>query len=110
MLTENQIHALHERAMINHATWCNALRGIRGESTSHLGQRALQTCTLAVESLVESAVNAACKVIQNQLGVATGDLAATVLSGGAIEGLLTAYVLAELEEAAVGRDVAKARP
>jgi len=110
MLTENQIHTLHDRALINHATWCNALRGVRGESASHLGQHALQTCALAIETLVESAINAACKVIQDRLGVTTGDLAAATLSGGAIEGLLTAYVLAELEEVAVDRRLAEVSP
>lgn len=104
MLTENQVHALYERDLISHDTWCNALRGLRG-SAPHLGPHALMTCELAVASLVESAVNAACKVIQNQLGVTTGDLAAATLSGGAIEGLLTAYVLAELEVAERARVV-----
>ncbi len=112
MLTENQIHALHTRNLINHATWCNALYSLRNDDGhfASLSAHALQTCALAVEQLVESAVNAACKVIQDRLGATTGDLAATVLSGGAIEGLLTAYVLAELEEAAVSRGVAEARP
>lgn len=41
--------------------------------------------------------NAACKTIQDRLVVTTGDLAATVLSGGTIEGELGRYVRAELE-------------
>jgi hypothetical protein len=95
-LTQTQINVLYTRGLVDHATWANALRALRGEATTHLGQRAIQACELAIESLVERAVDAACAVIQARLGVQTGDLAAAVLSDGAIERELTRYVHAEL--------------
>lgn len=39
-----EIHSLFRRNKINHATWCNALRELRGESTTHLGKHALNQC------------------------------------------------------------------
>jgi hypothetical protein len=64
-----------------------------------VGQHAIQTCEVAIEALVERAVDAACAVIQDKLGVKTGDLAAAVLSDGTIERELTRYVHAELTAA-----------
>lgn len=94
-LSEGQIHTLYTRGLIDRATWNNALRSFRGDH-GHVGQRALQTCEVAIEALVERAVDAACALIQDKLGVKTGDLAAAVLSDGAIERELTRYVHAEL--------------
>lgn len=94
-LTEAQISALYTRGVIDRATWNNALRSFRGDH-GHVGQHAIQTCTVAIEALVERAVDAACAVIQEKLGVKTGDLAATILSDGTIERELTRYVYAEL--------------
>lgn len=96
-LTEAQAAVLYTRGLINHATWTNVLRGFRGEAQSHLGDHALRTCEVAIEALVERAVDAACAVIQEKLGVKTGDLAAQILSDGTIERELTSYVHAELE-------------
>lgn len=107
-LTEAQVHALHARDLIDHATWTNALRALRGECTN-LTQHALRACECAIDVLVEAAINAACKSIQDRLGVTTGDLAATVLSGGVIEGELGRYVRAELE-ADPGRTRKQAEP
>ena len=101
-LTQAQIHVLYTRGMIDHATWTNALRALRGESTTHLGQHAIQTCEVAIEALVERAIDAACAVIQEKFGVKTGDLAATILSDGTIERELTRYVHAELAAAGSG--------
>lgn len=98
-LTEAQVHVLYTRGIINHATWTNVLRAFRGESTTHLGQHALATCEVAIEALIERAIDAACAVIQDRLGVKTGDLAAATLSDGTIERELTRYVHAELEMA-----------
>lgn len=50
-----------------------------------------------IKALAEEAANAACKFIQDRLGVSTGDLAATVLSDGAIERELARYIRAELD-------------
>jgi hypothetical protein len=101
-LTQAQIQVLYTRGIIDHATWTNALRSFRGESTTHLGQHAIQTCEVAIESLVERAVDAACTSIQERLGVKAGDLAATILSDGTIERELTCYVHAELAMAGSG--------
>ena len=97
-LTEAQINALYTRGLIERATWNNALRSFRGDH-GHVGQHAIQTCEVAIEALVERAVDAACAVIQDKLGVKTGDLAAQVLSDGTIERELTRYVHAELDSA-----------
>jgi hypothetical protein len=64
----------------------------------------MQTCEVAIEALIERAVDAACAVIQEKLGVPTGDLAATILSDGAIERELTRYVYAELEQVGRGEE------
>lgn len=101
-LTQAQVQVLYTRGLINHATWTNALRTFHGESTTHLGQHALQTCEAAIDALAERAVNAACAAIQERLGVKTGDLAATFLSDGTIERELTRYVHAELARAGSG--------
>lgn len=95
VFTEAQINALYTRGVIDRATWNNALRSFRGDH-GHVGQHAIQTCVVAIEALVERAVDAACTVIQEKLGVKTGDLAATVLSDGIVERELTRYVYAEL--------------
>ena len=92
-LTEAQINVLFTRGIIDRATWNNALRSFRADLTQH----AIKTCEIAIEALVERAIDAACAVIQDQLGVKTGDLAAVVLSDGTIERELTRYVRAELE-------------
>ena len=97
-LSEAQINALYTRGIIDRATWNNALRSFRGDH-GHVGQHAIRTCEVAIEALVERAVDAACAVIQDKLGVKTGDLAAQVLSDGAIERELTRYVHAELAAA-----------
>jgi hypothetical protein len=108
MLTEGQIQILYTRGLINHATWTNAMRSFRGETTTHLGQHAIDTCKLMIDALVEEAVNAACKMIQDRLGVKTGDVAAAVLSDGAIERELVRYVHAELEMCAASPDTPEA--
>ncbi len=100
-LTEAQARVLYTRGIIDHATWSSVLRAFRGDP-SHLGQHALTTCEVAIEALVETAINAACKVIQDRLGVKTGDLAAATLSDGTIERELTRYVHAELATAGSG--------
>lgn len=97
-LTQAQIRVLCMRGLIDRATLHNALRSFHGDH-GHVGQKAIQTCEVAIEALVERAVDAACAVIQEKLGVSTGDLAATVLSDGAIERELTRYVHAELAHA-----------
>ncbi len=54
---------------------------------------------LLVQRLVDQAINAACKTIQDELGLATGDVADQFFSGdqGAlISGVLARYVLVEL--------------
>jgi hypothetical protein len=43
-LTANDIDALYARNRINHATWINAHRALRGESDTHLGEHAIRTC------------------------------------------------------------------
>ena len=101
-LTQAKIQILYTRGLIDHATWTNALRTFHGESTTHLGPHALQTCEVAIEALVERAIDAACAAIQDRLGVKTGDLAATILSDGTIERELTRYVHAELAQAGSG--------
>lgn len=100
-LTQSQIQVLYTRGLIDSATWSNALRSFRGDH-GHVGQHAIQTCKVAIEALVERAVDAACAVIQERLAVKTGDLAATILSDGTIERELTRYVHAELELAGSG--------
>lgn len=102
MLTETQIHALFNAQLISHATWCNALRQLRGEAESHLGPQALRTCEAEIASLAERAINAACKLIQDRLGVTTGDLAAATLSDGTMERELERYILAELDSVVSG--------
>jgi hypothetical protein len=97
-LSEGQIKTLFTRGLIDRATLNNALRSFRGDH-GHVGQHAIKTCEVAIEALVERAVDAACAVIQDKLGIKTGDLAAQVLSGGAIERELTRYVRAELAAA-----------
>jgi hypothetical protein len=99
-VTEAHVHALYNRGLIQHATWINALHAVRGEAASHLGAHALQTCELAVEVLVEKAMNAACGAIQDCLGVKTGIVAAATLADGTIERELTRYVYVELANAA----------
>lgn len=99
-LSEAQVNALFTRGLIGRETWSLVLRMYRGDHRP-AGQHALRTCEVAIESLVERAVDAACAVIQDKLGVKTGDLAAAVLSDGTIERELTRYVHAEL--AAVDR-------
>ena len=108
-LTEAQVNALYTRGMIDRATWEHVLRAFRGDPNP-AGPHAVTTCSLAVAALVETAVNAACKVIQDRLGVKTGDLAATVLSGGAIERELIRYVHAELATMAGDDDPPAAAP
>jgi hypothetical protein len=100
-LDERQINALYTRGLVDRATWDKALRTFRGDRSS-VGQHAIRTCEVAIEALVERAVDAACAVIQEKLGVKTGDLAAAVLSDGMIERELTRYVHAELAVARVG--------
>jgi hypothetical protein len=95
-LTEAQVGVLYTRGLIDPATWANVLRSFRGDS-SERGQHALRACEIAIEALVERAIDAACAVIQDQLAVETGNLAAAALSDGTIERELTRYVLAELE-------------
>ena len=97
-LTQAQIQVLYTRGIIDRATLSNALRSFHGDH-GHVGQKAIQTCEVAIEALVERAVDAACAVIQERLGVKTGDLAAAVLSDGTIERELTRYVHAELTQA-----------
>jgi hypothetical protein len=94
-LTEAQIYVLYTRGVVDRATWDKALRTFRGDR-SMVAQHAIRTCEVAIEALVERAVDAACGVIQAKLGVKTGDLAAAVLSDGTIERELTRYVRAEL--------------
>ena len=98
-LTEAQIHALCARGIINQATCNNALRSFHGDN-GHVGEHAIRICEVAIEALVERAVDAACAVIQDKLGVKSGDLAATILDDGTLERELTRYVHAELEAAA----------
>jgi hypothetical protein len=50
-----------------------------------------------INALAEEAANAACKLIQDRLGVSTGDLAAMALSDGAIERELARYIRAEMD-------------
>lgn len=99
--TQAQVQVLYTRGLIDRATWTRvllALRGSRHPESTH----AVQTCEVAIEALVERAVDAACAVIQEKLGVKTGDLAAAVLSDGTIERELTRYVHAELTMAGEG--------
>lgn len=96
-LSEAQVNALYTRGIIGRGTWSLVLRMFRGDPNP-AGPYALRTCEVAIESLVERAVDAACAVIQDKLGVKTGDLAAAVLSDGTIERELTRYVHAELAE------------
>lgn len=105
-LTRAQIRVLFTRGLIDRGTLHNALRSFHGDH-GHVGQKAIQTCEIAIEALVERAVDAACAVVQEKLGVKTGDLAATVLSDGAIERELTRYVHAELAQADVPDDGGK---
>jgi hypothetical protein len=98
-MTEAHVHALYNRQLINHATWINALHALHGETSSHLGVHAIRSCELAIEVLVEEAINAACKSIQDRLGVETGDVAAATLTGGIIERELTRYIHVELAHA-----------
>jgi hypothetical protein len=98
-LTEAKVQALHARGIINLATCNNALRSFHGDH-GHVGEHAIRICEVAIEALVERAIDAACAVIQDKLGVKTGDLAATVLSDGTLERELTRYVHAELEAVA----------
>ena len=110
-LTEAQINVLYTRGLINRATWNNALRSFRGVNVNgHAGPTAIMTCEVAIEALVERAVDAACAVIQDKLGVTTGDLAAATLSDGAIERELTRYVHAELAERAMADALADEAP
>lgn len=97
-LTEAQVRTLYIRGIIDRSTWALVLRALRGDP-SPMTQHALQTCAVAIESIVERAVDAACAAIQDRLGVKTGDLAAATLSDGTIERELTRYVLTELEAA-----------
>jgi hypothetical protein len=94
-LTQAQIQVLYTRGVIDRVTWTNVLRTFRGDPSPE-GKHALKTCEVAIEALIERAVDAACAVIQDKLGVKTGDLAAAVLSDGTIERELTRYVHAEL--------------
>jgi broad specificity phosphatase PhoE len=55
------------------------------------------TSDAVIDALAEEAANAACKLIQDRLGVTTGDLAAAVLSDGTIERELARYIRAELD-------------
>lgn len=102
-LTEAQVRILYTRGIIDQATWARVLRAFRGDATRD-AQHAVQTCEVAIEALVERAVDAACAVIQEKLGVKTGDLAAATLSDGTIERELTRYVHAELEMAGSSGD------
>jgi hypothetical protein len=97
-LTEAHVVVLYTRGIIDRTTWYNVLRSFRGDPST-LGQHALRTCEIAIETLVEEAINVACKAIQDRLGVKTGDLAAATLSDGTLERELTRYVHAELERA-----------
>jgi len=106
-LSEGQINVLYTRGLIDRVTWNNALRSFRGDH-GHVGQHAIRTCGIAIEALVERAVDAACATIQEKLGVKTGDLAAVVLSDGTIERELTRYVHAELEMAGSAGSAAEA--
>lgn len=108
-ITEAQLRTLYTRGLIDKATWAGAIRSFRG-APGPLSQHSLRTCELAIEVLVEEAVNAACKAIQDRLGVRTGDLAAATLSDGTIERELTRYVHAELEAAQAADVVAAATP
>ncbi len=94
-LTEAQVNVLYTRGVVDRATWERALRAFRG-SPDPAGQHAIKTCEVAIEALVERAIDAACTVIQDRLGIKTGDLAAQVLSDGTLERELTRYVHAEL--------------
>jgi len=94
-LTQASINVLYTRGIINRATWESALRSFRGDP-GPAGPQAIRACEVAIEALVERAIDAACAVIQKRLGVKTGDLAAATLSDGTIECELTRYVHAEL--------------
>lgn len=94
-LDAGQVDALFARGLIDEATRNNALRSFRGDH-GHVGQHAIQTCEVAIEALVERAVDACCATIQDRLSVSSGALAAAVLSDGTIERELTRYVHAEL--------------
>ena len=94
-LTQASINVLYTRGLIDRATWNNALRSFRGDN-GYAGPNALKTCEVAIEALVARAIDAACGVIQEKLGVKTGNLAAVTLSDGTIERELTRYVHAEL--------------
>ncbi len=100
-LTEAQIKVLYTRGIIDRSTWENVQRSFRGDP-SLAGPYALRTCEVAIEALVERAVDAACEAIQERLGVKTGDLAAATLSDGTIERELTRYVYAELAMVTTG--------
>jgi len=100
-LAEVQVQVLYTRGIIDHPTWESVLRSFRGDPSPR-GSHAIQTCEVAIEALVERAVDSACAVIQERLGVKTGDLAATILSDGTIERELTRYVHAELAAAGSG--------
>ena len=103
-LTQAQVQVLFTRGIIDRVTWTNALRSFHGDH-GDVGQKAIQTCEVAIEALVERAVDAACASIQERLGVKTGDLAAFILSDGTIERELTRYVHAELAMDRGGGDV-----
>jgi hypothetical protein len=105
VLTQGQINVLYTRGLIDRVTWNNALRALRGINW-YVGSNALKTCEVAIEALVERAVDAACATIQDKLGVPTGDLAAATLADGTIERELTRYVHAELAMAAEAADEA----
>lgn len=102
-LTEAQVNVLYTRGIIDKATWAGALRAFRG-APGPIAEHSIGTCEVAIEALVERAVDAACAVIQEKLGVKTGDLAAQVLSDGTIERELTRYVRAELDAAGTSRE------
>ncbi len=104
-LTQGQVNVLFTRGLIDRTTWHGALRALR-DAPDPACQQAFKTCEVAIEALVERAVDAACAVIQEKLGVSTGDLAAATLSDGTIERELTRYVYTELAMAAEsGTDV-----
>ena len=105
VLTQGQINALYTRGLIDRTTWNNALRALRGIN-GYTGMNALKTCEVAIEALVERAVDAACAVIQDKLAVKPGDRGAATLSDGTIERELTRYVHAELSMAAEAADEA----
>jgi hypothetical protein len=56
-----------------------------------------------IGELVEAALEAACRVVQNKLGIESGDLAAIFWSGDSedvFKSLFVAYIMAELNELA----------